>query len=73
MAQFPQLCSAAVEKLKLKPGFQKKPYFVPAAGSEELSSQQSSSLKVLESHGDQVSICQLEDNSLAVGLYAASS
>ena len=73
VARIPQLCSFAVEELRLEPGFQKKPYFVTAAGLEELSSEQSSGLRVLESHGDQVSICQLEDNSLAVGLYAASS
>ena len=59
VAQILGLCSVAVEELRLEPGFQRKPYFVTAAGSEELSSEQSSSLRVLESHGDQVSICQL--------------
>ncbi len=73
VAQFLHLCSAAVEELRLEPAFQKKPYFVTSAGLKELSSEQSSNLKVLESHGDQVSICQLEDNILAADLCAPSS
>ena len=73
VAQIPQLCSAAVEELRLEPAFQKKPYFIMAAGLEELSSEQSSSLRVLESHGDQVSIYQLEDNILATVICAVSS
>ena len=73
VAQILRLCSVAVEELRLEPGFQRKPYFVTAAGLKELSSEQSSSLKVLESHGDQVGICQLEDNSLATHLCAPSS